>query len=497
MFIREAGLPASHAVPRSRRAVLRTKPVDAILEESSGGVGEEGPGLRRTMGLLELTFFSVGATLGTGIFVILGEAVPKAGPAVVISFLLAAVTALFSALSYAELAGTIPVSGSSYSYAYATLGEGIAWVCGWCLLLEYGVSISAVAVGWGQYVNELLDSAFGVSLPDAISQPPGDGGTFNIPAVIVVLLAVILLVRGVSESAVANTIMVFIKLITLAFFCAIAFTAFDDGNLSPFAPLGVAGISAGASQVFFSYIGFDAASTAGEEAKNPRRDLPLAILISLAIVTVVYVAVALAALGALPWQQFEGSEATLAKIVTDVTGGSWASTILSAGAIISIASVVLTVLYGQTRILFAMSRDGLIPPIFAKVNRRTQSPVANTLITGAWVALLAALVPLGQLTEATSIGTLFAFALVNIGVIVLRRTRPDLQRGFTAPFFPITPILGVGFCIYLMARLSGTTWQVFLVWMAVGVAIYFLYGYRHSRWRTEGAEGAEGVEAGR
>ncbi|OPC82142.1 amino acid permease [Embleya scabrispora] len=480
-------MPASHVAPRSRSGVLRTKPVDAILAESGGGEGEGG--LRRSMGLLELTFFSVGATLGTGIFVILAEAVPKAGPAVVISFVLAAVTALFSALSYAELAGTIPVSGSSYSYAYATLGEGIAWVCGWCLLLEYGVSISAVAVGWGQYVNELLDSAFGVSLPDVISQPPGDGGTFNVPAVVVVLLAVVLLVRGVSESAVANTIMVFIKLITLVFFCAIAFTAFKHGNLTPFAPLGAAGISAGASQVFFSYIGFDAASTAGEEAKNPRRDLPLAILISLGIVTIVYVAVALAALGAMPWDQFKGSEATLAQIVTDVTGGSWASTILSAGAIISIASVVLTVLYGQTRILFAMARDGLIPPIFAKVNSRTQSPVANTLITGAWVALLAALVPLGRLTEATSIGTLFAFTLVNIGVIVLRRTRPDLPRGFTSPFFPITPLLGVGFCIYLMARLSGTTWQVFLVWMAAGVAIYFLYGYRHSRWRAEaGAE---------
>ncbi|MFE3201220.1 amino acid permease [Embleya sp. NPDC059237] len=480
-------MPASHVAPRPRSGVLRTKPVDAILAESGHGEGEAG--LRRSMGLLELTFFSVGATLGTGIFVILAEAVPKAGPAVVISFVLAAVTALFSALSYAELAGTIPVSGSSYSYAYATLGEGIAWVCGWCLLLEYGVSISAVAVGWGQYVNELLDSAFGVRLPDVISQPPGDGGTFNVPAVVVVLLAVLLLVRGVSESAVANTIMVFIKLITLAFFCAIAFTAFEHGNLTPFAPLGAAGISAGASQVFFSYIGFDAASTAGEEAKNPRRDLPLAILISLGIVTIVYVAVALAALGAMPWDQFEGSEATLAQIVTDVTGGSWASTILSAGAIISIASVVLTVLYGQTRILFAMARDGLIPPIFAKVDSRTQSPVANTLITGAWVALLAALVPLGRLTEATSIGTLFAFTLVNIGVIVLRRTRPDLPRGFTSPFFPITPLLGVGFCIYLMARLSGTTWQVFLVWMAVGVAIYFLYGYRHSRWRAEaGAE---------
>ncbi|MGA4541279.1 amino acid permease [Uniformispora flossi] len=474
-----------HAPHAPRWGVLRTKPVDAILAESGhGGVdGTEGTGLKRTMGLLTLTFFSVGATLGTGIFVVLSEAVPKAGPAVMLSFVLAAVTALFSALSYAELAGTIPVSGSSYSYAYATLGEGIAWVCGWCLLLEYGVSISAVAVGWGQYVNELLDSAFGVSLPAAIANPPGEnGGVVNIPAVIVVALATVLLVRGVSESAKANTIMVFIKLATLAFFCAVAFTAFDSGNLAPFAPLGWAGVSAGASQVFFSYIGFDAASTAGEEAKNPRRDLPLAILFSLLIVTIVYVVVALAALGAMPWTEFADAEATLAKIVTDVTGGSWASIILSAGAIISIASVVLTVLYGQTRILFAMSRDGLIPPIFAKVDRRTQSPVPNTLITGFFVALIAAAFPLKYLAEATSIGTLFAFAIVNIGVIVLRRTRPELPRSFKTPLFPLTPIAGVGFCCYLISQLSSKTWAVFAGWLAVGVLVYWLYGYRHSQW---------------
>ncbi|MDI2131977.1 amino acid permease [Yinghuangia seranimata] len=482
-----------------RLGVLRTKPVDAILAESGhGGVdGSEGTGLKRTMGLLTLTFFSVGATLGTGIFVVLSEAVPKAGPAVVLSFVLAAITALFSALSYAELAGTIPVSGSSYSYAYATLGEGIAWVCGWCLLLEYGVSISAVAVGWGQYVNELLDSAFGVTLPAAISNPPGEsGGVINIPAVIVVALATLLLVRGVSESAKANTIMVFIKLATLAFFCAIAFTAFDAGNLSPFAPLGWAGISSGASQVFFSYIGFDAASTAGEEAKNPRRDLPLAILLSLIIVTVVYVVVALAALGAMPWTDFEGAEATLATIVNNVTGGSWASTILSLGAIISIASVVLTVLYGQTRILFAMARDGLLPPVFAKVDRRTQSPIANTLITGAFVATIAAIFPLKYLAEATSIGTLFAFAIVNVGVIVLRRTRPDLPRSFSTPLFPITPIAGVGFCAYLISELDRKTWLVFVGWLAVGGLVYALYGYRHSRWRDATGPQAWNSDAG-
>ena len=255
--------------------LFRTKSVDDIVaaaDHAEAGGGQ----LKRTMGLMALTLFSVGSIVGTGIFVILGEAVPKAGPAVLVSFLLAAITCAFSALSYAELAGTIPVSGSSYSYTYATLGELIAWVCGWCLMLEYGVSVAAVAVGWGQYLNEFL-STFGVQIPPQFANPPGEnGGVFNIPAIVVVVLCGLLLLRGASESATANTVMVFIKIGILAFFCVIAFTAFDGSNLTPFAPLGIVGIQAAASQVFFSYIGFDAASTAGEEAKNPRRDLPIA-----------------------------------------------------------------------------------------------------------------------------------------------------------------------------------------------------------------------------
>ncbi|MFI7418183.1 amino acid permease [Nonomuraea sp. NPDC049684] len=465
--------------------LLRTKPTERIVAE--GGQGEGGE-LRRTMTLWQLTLFSVGATLGTGIFVILGQAVPKAGPAVVLAFVLAAVTALFSALSYAELAGTIPVSGSSYSYAYATLGELVAWVCGWCLMLEYAVSVAAVAVGWGEYLNAFLRSLFGWTLPEAVTRSPGqDGGVVNVTAILIVLLATWLLLYGASESATANAVFVLIKIAVLVFFCVVAFTAFQAGNFTPFAPLGVAGITAAASQVFFSYIGFDAASTAGEEARNPKRDLPLAILLSLLIVTAVYVLVAVAAVGAKPWTEFdpESTEASLSQIVDQATGAAWPGMIVSFGAVIAIASVVLTVIYGQTRILFAMSRDGLIPRIFQRVNPRHQVPVANTLIVALFISVLAGLVPLGQLAEATSIGTLFAFLIVNVGVLVLRYRSPELPRSFRTPLFPLTPALGAVFCVIVMAGLAGVTWAAFGLWMLVGLICYFLYGYRHSRLNAE------------
>ncbi|GAA4517023.1 MULTISPECIES: amino acid permease [Nonomuraea] len=467
------------------RRLFRTKPTERLVAESGRGEGGE---LRRTMGLWQLTLFSVGATLGTGIFVILGEAVPKAGPSVVLAFVLAAITALFSALSYAELAGTIPVSGSSYSYAYATLGELVAWVCGWCLMLEYAVSVAAVAVGWGEYLNAFLRSLAGWTLPDAITRSPGqDGGVVNLTAILIVVLATWVLLRGASESAAANVVFVLIKIAVLLFFCLVAFTGFSAGNFAPFAPMGVAGITAAASQVFFSYIGFDAASTAGEEARNPRRDLPLAIVLSLVIVTVVYVLVAVAAIGAMPWTDFnpEGTEASLSLIADLATGSTWAGLIISFGAVIAIASVVLTVMYGQTRILFAMSRDGLVPRVFQRVSPRRQVPAANTLIVTAFVCVLAGLLPLGHLVEATSIGTLFAFAIVNAGVLVLRYRSPGLPRGFRTPFFPVTPALGVVFCFLVMGGLAGVTWVAFGLWMLAGLLCYFLYGYRHSRLNAE------------
>ncbi|WP_438294866.1 amino acid permease [Streptomyces sp. HUAS TT7] len=467
--------------PRPGRGLMRRKPVETLVAE--GGQGEGGS-LKRTLGMWQLTMISIGATLGTGIFVVLGEAVPKAGPAVTVSFVLAGLTALFSALSYAELAGSIPVAGSSYSYAYATLGELIAWICGWCLILEYGVSVAAVAVGWGQYLNEFLDGTIGVTIPDALSAPPGDGGIFNLPALIVVVLAMGLLLGGARESARINTIMVGVKIAALVLFCVIGFMGFKSGNYSNFMPMGTAGVSGAASTLFFSYIGFDAASTAGEEAKNPKRDLPRAIMLSLVIVTALYVLVAFVAVGARPWKQFEGSEAALAGIMKDVTGHSFWATLLAACAVIAIASVVLTVLYGQTRILFAMSRDGLVPKVFAKVSPRSGTPVANTVAVSLFCGVLAAAVPLGNLADATSIGTLFAFALVNVAVVILRRTRPDMPRTFRVPLGWVVPILGFGTCGYLMWNLPGVTWEYFGYWMAAGLVIYFGYGYRRSRLAT-------------
>lgn len=460
------------------RRLMRRKPVELLVAE--GGQGEGGS-LRRTLGMWQLTMISIGATLGTGIFVVLGESVPKAGPAVTIAFVIAGLTALFSALSYAELAGSIPVAGSSYSYAYATMGELVAWVCGWCLVLEYGVSVAAVAVGWGEYLNELLDGTIGVTIPDVLSSAPGEGGVINLPGLIVVLLAMVFLLGGAKESARANTIMVIVKIAALVLFCTIGFMGFKSGNYSDFMPLGTAGVSAAAASLFFSYIGFDAASTAGEEAKNPQRDLPRAIMLSLIIVTALYVLVAAVAVGAWNWKDFEGSEAALAAIMNDVSGQSFWGTLLAAGAVISIASVVLTVLYGQTRVLFAMSRDGLVPKAFGKVSKKTGTPRVNTVIVSLFCAALASVIPLGKLVDATSIGTLFAFALVNVAVIVLRRTRPDMPRTFRVPLGWLFPVLGFGFCAYNMFSLDSVTWVVFGVWMAVGLVFYFLYGMSRSR----------------
>ncbi|MBC9718467.1 amino acid permease [Streptomyces sp. TRM66268-LWL] len=469
---------------------MRRKPVERLVAE--GGHGEGG-GLRRTMSMWQLMMISIGATLGTGIFVVLGEAVPKAGPAVTLSFVIAGVTALFSALSYAELAGTIPVAGSSYSYAYATLGELIAWVCGWCLILEYGVSIAAVAVGWGEYLNEFLNGTIGVTIPDTLAAPPGDGGVINLPSLILVLLAGVVLLGGSKESARVNSIMVAVKIAALLLFCAVGLTGFKSGNYEDFMPLGMAGVSGAAATLFFSYIGFDAASTAGEEAKNPQRDLPRAILLSLGIVTALYVLVAFVAIGARPWEGFTDTEATLAAIMNEVTGQTFWGTVLAGGAVIAIASVVLAVLYGQTRILFAMSRDGLVPKSFAKVHARTGVPRINTVWVSLFCGVLAAVVPLGELADATSIGTLFAFALVNVAVIVLRRTRPNLHRSFRVPFAPLFPLIGFGLCVWMMVSLRAITWTVFGLWMALGLAIYFAYGRRRSRLAVEAA-GAPATE---
>jgi basic amino acid/polyamine antiporter, APA family len=464
--------------PTLRQQLLRRKPVEAMTAET--GTDTDGGELKRTIGLFQLTLFGVGATIGTGIFVILTDAVPEAGPGVVLAFVLAGVVAGLTAICYAELAGAVPVSGSSYSYAYATMGEAVAIVVAACLLLEYGVSAAGVAVGWSQYLNELLDNLFGFTIPDAISQSPEEGGVINLPAVVLIWLCTLLLLRGASESAKVNAVMVLIKVAVLILFIAVGVTGWDSDNLSNFTPAGFGGVSAAAGIIFFTYIGLDAVSTAGEEVKNPRRNLPLAIIFALITVTFLYVLVAIVAVAAQPVEEFEGQEAGLAAILESVTGASWPATLLAAGAVISIFSVTLVVIYGQTRILFAMSRDGMIPQFFHRLNPRTLTPVHATIFVAVILSVLAGFVPISFLFEMTSVGTLVAFMIVSIGVIVLRRTAPNLPRGFKVPLYPFIPIASVLGCLWIIQDLRIVTIWVFLIWSAVALLWYFFYGRHHS-----------------
>ncbi|MFJ3901338.1 amino acid permease [Streptomyces sp. NPDC090025] len=473
-------MPPSASRPSPARPnPARIKSPSQLIAES--GADLEGHGLRRTMGLFQLVCFGIGAIVGTGIFVGLSDSVAEAGPAVLVSFVLAAITCVFTAFSFAELGGAIPVSGSSYSFAYAGLGERVAFLVGWCLLLEYGVSVSAVAVGWSQYLNELLDSLIGWQLPAALSAGPADGGAVNLPAVVVILLAAVLLVRGVRESARATAAMAVLKLAILVLFCAIGFSAFKDGNLSPFAEHGTAGITAGASVAFFSYIGFDAITTAGEEVRNPRRNIPLAILICIGVVTLLYCAVALSAIGALGADAVADKPAALSLIVNQVTGSTIGGGVIAFGAVVAIASVVLAVMYGQTRILMSMSRDGLVPRVFERVSPKSATPVANTWIVALVFAVPAAFASLDVVVNLTTIGTLTIMAVVNIAVVVLRRRDPELPRSFRVPLYPLSPLLGVGFCVYLIWGTGWTTWVQFAVFLVVGALVYAGYGRRNSR----------------
>lgn len=442
---------------------------------------DDRPELTRSMTTLQLTMIGVGGTVGTGIFFILSQAVPEAGPAVLVSFVLAAVVAGLTVVCYAELASTMPSSGSSYSFTYATMGELMAFIVGACLILEYGVSGAAVAVGWSEYLNLLLHNTLGFSFPAALSAAPDAGGVINLPAVILIGLCLVLLLRGASESARANAIMVMVKLAVLVVFAAIAFTGFHADHFANFAPAGVRGISVATGSLFFSYIGLDAIATTGGEVRDPRRAIPRALIGALAIVTAIYLLVAVAALGAQRADRFDDQTASLATIVQNVVGATWPGTLLAIGAVISIFSVTLICLYGQTRILYSMSRDGLVPAALSRVDRRTHVPAFNTWVVCAAVAVLAGLLPLGILADLTSIGTLTAFGLVSLGVIVLRRTAPDLPRGFKVPGYPVTPALSIIACIYVMTGLHVVTLVAFVIWIAVALCFYFIWGRRHSR----------------
>lgn len=457
--------------------------------------------LRRSIGTFQLTLFGVGATVGTGIFIVLQQAVPKAGPAVLVSFVMAGVAAGLSAICYAEMAAAVPVSGSTYSYAYTTMGEFIAMGVAACLLLEYGVSMSATAVGWSGYLNQLLDNVFGWRLPHALSAAPwGDApGVINLPATVLIIMCALLLIRGASESAAVNTVMVLLKLCVLGMFVAIAFTAFSTDHFAGFWDKGFTGITAAASTIFFTFIGLDAVSTAGDEVKNPQKTMPRAILGALVVVTSIYILVAFAGLGTQSADEFgsdEQSEAGLSVMLTNILHGqTWASTVLAVGAVISIFSVTLVVMYGQTRILFAMGRDGLLPSMFAKVNPRTMTPVNNTIVVAAVTGTLAGLVPLDYLWDLVSIGTLVAFIVVSIGVIILRVRQPDLPRAFKVPGYPVTPILSVLACLFVLYGLPHITWLWFGIWVTIVLAFYLVWSRHHSA-LNDGGDGYPGAAAG-
>lgn len=436
---------------------------------------------QRSIGLFQLTMLGVGATIGAGIFVIMNEAVPIAGPAITLSFLLAGITAGLTALCYAELSSMMPGSGSSYSYTYATLGELPAYLIAACLMLEYGVSAATVAVGCSQYINQFLQSIFNWEIPAALASSTTPGSLFNLPAVLLVVGCCFLLLRSVREFAFVSAVIVMVKIVILGMFIAIAFNSFHAENLQPFMPHGISGIGAASASVFFSYIGIDAVSTAGNDVRNPSRNLPLAIVFTLILVTTIYGLTALAAVGAQPYTAFQNQTAGMSVILQNLITARWPSIILTIGAIVSIFSVTLIVIYGQTRMLMTMSHDGMLPKIFAKTHTKTQVPVANTLIVCFFVALLAALFPLHVLAELTCLGTLVIFFVVSLAVLILRKTQADIPRKFRVPFSPFIPLLSLACCLYLIANLPQQTYRLFAIWLGIAGVIYFLYSFKHSK----------------
>jgi basic amino acid/polyamine antiporter, APA family len=458
-----------------REQLFRRKPVEALLADAAPHAG----GLKRALGAFELTLLGIGAIIGAGIFVLTGVGASYAGPGLVLSFVLAGFACAMAALCYAEFASMIPVAGSAYSYSYATMGELVAWIIGWDLVLEYAVAAAAVAAGWSHYLTVIL-GGLGIHLPSAMTHAPGTmpGAIVNLPALLVVLGITAILYVGVQESARINSIIVGIKLFAVLVVIVIGVFFIKPANWSPFLPLGWGGVLRGAAYIFFAYIGFDAVSTAAEEVVDPQRALPIGILTSLAICTVLYIAVAAVLTGMVPMKQIDIDAPLATAFVT--RGLNFAAGIISAGAVAGLTSVLLVLLLGQSRIFYAISRDGLLPPTFSRVHPKYKTPSIPTILTGLAVGLTAGLVPIKEIAELTNIGTLFAFVLVCFGVWILRYVEPSMRRPFKTPLVPIVPILGAGSCALMMCSLDETTWLRFFIWLAVGMVIYFGYGRFHS-----------------
>ena len=457
-------------------SLFRTKDIGAMLAVARDD------GLNKVLGPIDLVMMGIGATIGTGIFVLTGTGALTAGPALTLSFIVAAIACGFAALCYAEFASAIPVSGSIYTYSYATLGEIVAWMIGWDLLLEYGLGSAAVSVGWSGYCQSLM-AGFGLSLPQVLTAAPGSiPGThtiLNLPALLIMLAITAVVAYGVRESTRLNNVMVAIKVSVVLLFIAVGVWHVKPANWQPFLPFGASGVFNAAALMFFAFIGFDAVTSAAEEARNPQRDLPIGILGSLVVCTVLYVAVAAIMTGIVPFAKFAGVDHPVS-LALQVAGQNWVAAFVDLGAILGMTTVILVLIYGQTRIVFAMSRDGLLPERLSSVHPVHATPFFATWTLGTVFAAIAAFVPLNVLAELINIGTLAAFMLVSIAVLVLRRTRPDLPRAFRCPGSPVVPLLSVASCLFLMVHLKSFTWMVFLVWLALGLAIYFLYSRRNA-----------------
>jgi len=478
----------------------RVKPLDAILATA------EKKSLHRSLGPFQLTMLGIGAIIGTGIFVLTAEAAQKAGPGMMLSFIIAGFVCAVAALCYAEMAAMVPVSGSAYTYSYAVMGEMLAWMVGWALILEYAVAAGAVSVGWSGYVVGLIENAFHIDIPNALVRGPMDGGIVNLPAMAIALVVTALLVVGTRESATVNAFLVAIKVAALTLFIALAVPVIKMENFEPFAPLGFGGISAAAASIFFAYVGFDAVSTAAEETKNPQRNMPIGLIGSLGVCTIFYLLVASGVIGTVGSQPLtdasgvglrpgspELSAACSAigdnAVVCSKEALAWTlrsigwpqiGNLIGLAAGLALPSVILMMMFGQTRIFFVMSRDGLLPTGLSKVHPKFKTPHVITIITGVFVALFAAFFPVGALADISNSGTLFAFAMVAIAVVVLRKTDPNRNRPFKTPaVLVVAPLAAIG-CVYLFFSLSLETKLMFVGWAVFGLLVYFLYGYKRS-----------------
>lgn len=454
--------------------IFRTKSISEFMSET-----KQDGGMKRVLGTFGLTMLGIGCIVGTGIFVLTGVAAANfSGPALVISFIVAALACGCAALCYSEFAAMVPVAGSAYTYGYVALGEFWAWIIGWDLILEYAFAIATVAIGWSGYFNNILMN-LGITLPALLTQAPHDGGLINLPAVAIIAIVTLVNIRGVQQSSLVNNIIVLIKLAVVALFIVLGVQHVNAANWVPFMPYGWAGVFSGASIIFFAYIGFDAVSTAAEEVKRPQRDLPRGIILSLIICTLLYIAVSGILTGIVPYLAFKSVAAPVA-FALQAVGYHWGAAAVSVGAICGLTSVLLVMSFAQSRIFFVMSRDGLLPKFFGHVHPRYQTPVRSSLLIFVVTSIMAGVLPINLVAELTNIGTLTAFIIVSAAVIILRKKAPDRARPFKCPLVPLVPALAILFCGILIVMLPAVTQIRFAIWLLIGLAIYFGYGYQHS-----------------